>query len=147
VEFWGIVGLLHDLDWEMWPDPATHTVKTAEILAAEGATPELTHAISTHNSDHNTDLAKPEHIMERVLYATDELSGLIQAAVLMRPSRSIADFNVKSLRKKYKDKRFAAGCDREVIAHGAELMHMELADLFASVIEAMKAIAPIGEPA
>ena len=147
VEFWGIVGLLHDLDWEMWPDPVNHTLKTAELLAEAGAAPELAHAISTHNSDQNPDLPKPEHVMERVLYATDELSGLIQAAVLMRPSRSVSDFNVKSLRKKYKDKRFAAGCNREVIARGAELMDMELADLFASVIDAMKAIAPIGEPA
>jgi len=80
--------------------------------------------------------------MERVLFACDELSGLIQAAVIMRPSKSVMDFETKSLKKKYKDKRFAAGCDREVIRKGAELNDMDLADLFASVIEAMKAIAP-----
>ena len=140
VEFWGIVGLLHDLDWEEWPDPEQHTVKTAELLEEAGASPELARAIQTHNSDHNEELPKPEHKMERVLWACDELSGLIQAAVLMRPSKSVMDFSVKSLRKKFKDKRFAAGCDRDQIRKGAELNDMELGDLFASVIEAMKAI-------
>jgi lysyl-tRNA synthetase class 2 len=119
-----------------------HTVKTAELLEEVGANPAVAKAIQTHNSDHNEDLPKPEHKMERVLWACDELSGLIQAAILMRPSKSVMDFNVKSLRKKYKDKRFAAGCDRAQIAKGAELNEMELGDLFASVIEAMKAIAP-----
>jgi lysyl-tRNA synthetase class 2 len=142
VDFWGIVGLLHDLDWEEWPDSAVHTVKTAELLDEAGANPALARAIQTHNSDNNAELPKPEHKMERVLWACDELSGLIQAAILMKPSKSVMDFNVKSLRKKYKDKRFAAGCDRAQIAKGAELNGMELGDLFASVIEAMKAIAP-----
>jgi lysyl-tRNA synthetase class 2 len=142
VDFWGLVGLLHDLDWEEWPTPELHTVKTAELISQEGATEELIRAIQTHNSDNNPDLPKPEHKMECVLWACDELSGLIQAAVLMRPSKSVMDFTVKSLRKKYKDKRFAAGCDRAQIAKGAELMGMELGELFASVIEAMKAIAP-----
>ena len=142
VDFWGIVGLLHDLDWEEWPDPEQHTVKTAELLAEAGVNPAVAQAIQTHNSDHNEELPKPEHKMERVLWACDELSGLIQAAILMRPSKSVMDFNVKSLRKKFKDKRFAAGCDRDQIAKGAELNNMELGDLFASVIEAMKAIAP-----
>ncbi len=140
VEFWGIVGLLHDLDWEGWPDPEQHTVKTAELLQEAGANPAVARAIQTHNSDHNPDLPAPEHKMEKVLWACDELSGLIQAAVLMRPSKSVMDFGVKSLRKKYKDKRFAAGCDRAQIAKGAELNEMELGELFASVIEAMKAI-------
>ncbi len=140
VEYWGIVGLLHDLDWEEWPDPNEHTVKTAELLAEVGANPSVAHSIQTHNSDNNEDLPKPEHKMEKVLWACDELSGLIQAAVLMRPSKSVMDFSVKSLRKKYKDKRFAAGCDREQIAKGAELNNMELGELFASVIEAMKAL-------
>ena len=142
VEFWGIVGLLHDLDWEEWPDSEQHTVKTAELLAEAGANPAVARAIQTHNSDNNEDLPKPEYKMECVLWACDELSGLIQAAILMRPSKSVMDFNVKSLRKKYKDKRFAAGCDRAQIAKGAELNNMELGELFASVIEAMKAIAP-----
>ncbi|MDO4798715.1 MAG: lysine--tRNA ligase [Coriobacteriales bacterium] len=140
VEFWGIVGLLHDLDWEEYPDSQQHTVKTAELLAQAGASPELARAIQTHNSDNNEELPKPEHKMECVLWACDELSGLIQAAVLMRPSKSVMDFSVKSLRKNYKDKRFAAGCDRAQIAKGAELNGMELGELFASVIDAMKAI-------
>ena len=145
VDFWGIVGLLHDLDWEMWPDPVQHTIKTAELLAEAGANPALAHSIQTHNSDMNPDLPKPEHIMEKWLWATDELSGLIQACVKMRPSRSVMDFNVKSLRKKYKAKSFAAGCNREVIAKGADLLGMELGELFGSVIDAMKAIAPVGD--
>ena len=140
VEFWGQVGLLHDLDWERWQDAQLHTGKTAELLAEAGADPALARAIQTHNSDHNEELPKPEHKMERVLWACDELSGLIQAAVLMRPSKSVMDFSVKSLRKKFKDKRFAAGCDRDQIRKGAELNDMELGDLFASVIEAMKTI-------
>ena len=142
VEFWGQVGLLHDLDWEEWPDAHEHTLKTAELLAEAGADPYLAHAIQTHNSDVNEDLPKPEAKMERVLYACDELSGLIQAAVLMRPSKSVMDFELKSLKKKFKDKRFAAGCDRDVIRHGAELNGMELDELFTSVIEAMKATDP-----
>ena len=142
VEFWGQVGLLHDLDWEKWQDATLHTVKTAELLAEAGADPALARAIQTHNSDLNPELPKPEHIMERYLYACDELSGLIQAAVIMRPSKSVMDFNVKSLKKKFKDKRFAAGCDRDVIRRGAEYLGIELDELFAITIEAMQAIAP-----
>ena len=142
VEFWGQVGLLHDLDWERWQDAQLHTVKTAELLAEAGADPALARAIQTHNSDLNPELPKPEHIMEKYLYACDELSGLIQAAVIMRPSKSVMDFNVKSLKKKFKDKRFAAGCDRDVIRRGAEYLGIELDELFAITIEAMQAIAP-----
>lgn len=142
VEFWGQVGLLHDLDWEKFQDPVNHTVKAAELIEEAGGTKELVHAIQTHNSDNNPDLPAPQSKMECVLFACDELSGLIQAAVLMRPSKSVMDFEVKSLKKKFKDKRFAAGCDRNVIRKGAELNGMELDELFASVIEAMKAIAP-----
>ncbi len=142
VDFWGVVGLLHDLDWEKFQDVKGHTVKAAELLAEAGAAPQLAHAIMTHNSDNNEALPAPELKMERVLFACDELSGLIQAAVIMRPSKSVMDFETKSLKKKYKDKRFAAGCDREVIRKGAELNGMELTGLFESVIEAMKAIAP-----
>ncbi|WP_321972391.1 lysine--tRNA ligase [Paratractidigestivibacter sp.] len=142
VEFWGQVGLLHDLDWEKFQDEVQHTVKAAEILAEAGAKPELARAIQTHNSDNNPDLPAPGCKMECVLFACDELSGLIQAACLMRPSKSVMDFEVKSLKKKFKDKRFAAGCNRDVIRRGAELMGMELDELFADVIEAMKAIQP-----
>ena len=145
VDFWGIVGLLHDLDWEKFQDPVAHTVKAAELISEAGGTPELIHAIQTHNSDNNPELPAPASKMECVLFACDELSGLIQAAVLMRPSKSVMDFEVKSLKKKFKDKRFAAGCDRDVIRKGAELNGMELDDLFASVIEAMKVIQPTCE--
>ena len=145
VEFWGQVGLLHDLDWEKFQDEVQHTVKTAELIEEAGGTKELARAIQTHNSDNNPDLPAPSCKMERVLFACDELSGLIQAAVLMRPSKSVMDFELKSLKKKFKDKRFAAGCGRDVIRKGAELNGMELDDLFASVIEAMKAIQPTCE--
>ena len=145
IEFWGQVGLLHDLDWEKFQDEVQHTVKAGEILAEAGANPALAHAIQTHNSDNNPDLPAPTAKMECVLYACDELSGLIQAACLMRPSKSVMDFEVKSLKKKFKDKHFAAGCNRDVIRHGAELMGMELDELFASVIDAMKAIQPTCE--
>lgn len=145
-EFWGIVGLLHDLDWEEHEDdPMNHTIYAAEILEGEGASPELTRAIQTHTSDFNSSLPKPELQMEKILFACDELTGLIGAAVIMRPSKSVMDFTTKSLKKKFKDKRFAAGCDRDVIRKGAELNGMELDDLFASVIEAMKAIQPTCE--
>ena len=145
VEFWGQVGLLHDLDWEKFQDEVNHTVKAGEILAEAGAKPELARAIQTHNSDNNPDLPAPAAKMECVLFACDELSGLIQAACLMRPSKSVMDFEVKSLKKKFKDKKFAAGCNRDVIRRGAELMGMELDELFASVIDAMKAIQPTCE--
>ncbi len=142
VEFWGIVGLLHDLDWEEFPTAGDHTLRSAEMLEAVGANPLVARCIQTHASDSNPALPVPEAKMEKVLFACDELSGLIQAAVLMRPSKSVQDFSVKSLKKKYKDKKFAAGCDRENIAHGAQLNGMELDELFASVIEAMKAVDP-----
>ncbi len=145
VEFWGQVGLLHDLDWERWPDGAQHTVKAAELLEEAGASPALAHAIQTHNSDNNPDLPAPEAKMERVLFAVDELSGLIQAAARMRPSGSVRDMPLRSLKKKFKDRRFAAGCDRDVIRRGAELNDLDLNDLLESVLEAMKAIAPVGD--
>ncbi|WP_298579163.1 HD domain-containing protein [uncultured Olegusella sp.] len=136
VDFWGQVGLLHDLDWEKWQDDMLHTVKTAELLAEAGANPALAHSIQTHNYDINPELPAPELKMERVLYAVDELSGLINACIRMRPSGSVTDFEVKSLKKKFKNKKFAAGCDRDVIAHGAELNGMTLDELFASIIAA-----------
>ena len=141
-EFWGIVGLLHDVDWEEHDDPMGHTVYAAEWIAAEGGSPELIRAIQSHNSDHNPDLAPPEHIMEKVLFATEELTGLINAAVIMRPSKSIMDFEVKSLKKKFKDKRFAAGVSRDVVRSGAEMLGWELDELFARTIDAMKSFAP-----
>ena len=142
-EFWGIAGLLHDLDWEEHDDePEKHTVYAAQILEPEGASPELIRAIQSHNSDFNDELPEPEHTMEKILFATDELSGLIQAAVLMRPSKSVMDFSVKSLKKKFKTKSFAAGCDRDVITKGAEMLGWELPELFQRTIEAMQSFAP-----
>ena len=138
-EFWGIVGLLHDLDWEEHEDdPKNHTVYAAKILEAEGASAELIHAIQSHNADYNETLPRPELQMEKILFACDELTGLIGAAVVMRPSKSVQDFTVKSLKKKFKDKRFAAGCSRDVIRQGAEMLGWELDELFTRTIEAMQ---------
>ena len=142
-EFWGIVGLLHDLDWEEHTDdPENHTVYAAPLLEAAGATPELVRAVQSHASSINPDRPAPELQMEKVLYATDELTGLIGAAVLMRPSKSVMDFNVKSLKKKFKDKRFAAGCNRDVIREGADMLGWDLAELFDRTIKAMQSFAP-----
>lgn len=142
-EFWGIVGLLHDLDWEEHDDePIMHTIYAAEDIRAAGGSEELIRAIQTHTSDFNTELPKPELQMEKILFATEELTGLIGAAVVMRPSKSVMDFEVRSLKKKFKDKRFAAGVDREVIRSGAEMLGWELDDLFARTIEAMRSFAP-----
>ncbi len=142
-EFWGIVGLLHDLDWEEHGDePEKHTVFAAEDIAAAGGTPELVRAVQSHNHDNNPDLPAPELQMEKVLFATEELTGLIGAAVVMRPSKSVMDFEVKSLKKKFKDKRFAAGVDRDVIRSGAEMLGWELDELFDRTIQAMRSFAP-----
>ena len=142
-EFWGIVGLLHDLDWEEHEDdPMNHTIYAAEILEGEGASPELIRAIQTHTSDFNASLPKPELQMEKILFACDELTGLIGAAVIMRPSKSVMDFTTKSLKKKFKDKRFAAGCSRDVISQGAEMLGWELPELFDRTIAAMQSFAP-----
>ncbi len=143
VDFWGIVGLLHDLDWEEHEDdPMNHTIYAAKILEGEGASPELIRAIQTHTSDFNSSLPKPELQMEKILFACDELTGLIGAAVIMRPSKSVMDFTTKSLKKKFKDKRFAAGCSRDVITQGAEMLGWELPELFDRTIAAMQSFAP-----
>lgn len=141
IEFWGIVGLLHDLDWEEF-DPNDHTIKTAEILAEVGADPFLAHSIQTHQSDRNENLPKPEHIMQKRLYASDELSGLICACIKVRPSKSVMDMNLKSLKKKYKIKNFAAGCSRDDIEAAAILNGWELDELMQNVIDGMKSFAP-----
>lgn len=142
-EFWGIVGLLHDLDWEEHDDePAMHTLYATPLIEAAGGTPELVRAIQSHTSDFNPELPKPELQMEKILFATEELTGLIGAAIVMRPSKSVMDFNVKSLKKIFKDKRFAAGVNRDVIRSGAEMLGWELDELFARTIEAMQSFAP-----
>ena len=135
-EFWGMVGLLHDLDFEMYPDE--HCTKTAEILKAEGYSEEFIRAVCSHGYGMRVDI-KPEHEMEKVLYATDELSGLIWAAALMRPSKSVSDMEVSSVKKKFKTVAFAAGCSRDVIRNGAEMLGWELDKLFSMTLEAMRA--------
>lgn len=143
VEFWGIVGLLHDLDWEEHADePERHTLFAAPLIEEAGGTPELVRAVQSHCSDFNPDLPRPELEMEKILFACEELTGLIGAAVVMRPSKSVMDFNVKSLKKKFKDKRFAAGVNRDTIRHGAEMLGWELDELFTRTIEAMQSFAP-----
>ena len=116
-EFWGIVGLLHDIDFERWPEE--HCQKAPELLREAGCGEDIIHAVCSHGYGLCCDVA-PEHEMEKVLFAADELTGLIGAAALMRPSHSCQDMELKSLKKKYKDKKSAAGCSRDVIAQGAE---------------------------
>lgn len=134
-EFWGIVGLLHDIDFEKYPE--AHCIKAPELLREAGVGEDMIRAICSHGYDLTVDI-KPEHEMEKVLYATDELTGLIGAAALMRPSKSVMDMEVKSLKKKYKDKKFAAGCSRDVIEKGAEMLEWELPTLWEKTIEAMR---------
>lgn len=133
-EFWGIVGLLHDVDFEEYPNE--HCQKAPELLKAAGVSDEVIHGVCSHGYNLTVDV-EPEHLMEKVLYAADELTGLIGAAIRMRPSKSTSDFEVKSLKKKFKDKKFAAGCSRDVIKFGAELLGWDLDELFEETILAM----------
>ena len=134
-EFWSVVGLLHDVDYERWPEE--HCVKCCEIMRQAGVDEDTIHAVVSHGWGHQVDI-KPEHEMEKVLYACDELTGLIGAAALMRPSKSVSDMELKSLKKKFKDKKFAAGCSRDVIARGAELLGWELDALLERTLRAMQ---------
>lgn len=134
-EFWGIVGLLHDVDFEEYPNE--HCIKAPNLLKAAGVSDEVIHGVCSHGYNLTVDV-KPEHQMEKVLYATDELTGLIGAAIRMRPSKSTSDFEVKSLKKKFKDKKFAAGCSRDVIKYGSELLGWDLDKLFDETILAMR---------
>ena len=134
-DFWGLCGLLHDVDFELYPEE--HCKKAPELLAEINAGDELTHSVCSHGYGLCSDI-EPVHMMEKVLFAADELTGLIGAAVRMRPSKSVMDLEVSSLKKKFKDKRFAAGCSRDVIRQGAERLGWELDELFAKTIEAMK---------
>ncbi len=136
-DFWRQVGLLHDVDFERWPEE--HCVKAKALLAEAGYTPELIHAVACHGYGLTGVDDKPELEMEKVLFAADELTGLIGAAALMRPSKSCKDMELKSLKKKYKDKKFAAGCSREVIAQGAESLGWELDKLLEMTLQAMAA--------
>lgn len=139
-DFWESVGLLHDLDFEQWPEQ--HCTKEQELLRQRGIDERLIHAVASHGYQLTVDVA-PEHEMEKVLYAVDELTGLIGAVAIMRPSQSVNDLEVKSVRKKYKDKKFAAGCSREVIERGAAMLDWELNDLIERTIEAMRASAAV----
>ena len=134
-EYWGIVGLLHDIDFEMFPDE--HCKKAPDLLAEMNAPQPLVHAVCSHGWNLTVDV-KPEHFMEKVLYATDELTGLIWACALVLPSRSVKDLLVKTVRKKYRNEKFAAGCSRKVIEEGAELLGWTLDELLERTLVAMQ---------
>ena len=135
-DFWETVGILHDLDFEMYPEE--HCVKEQEIMREKGLDERLIRATASHGYGICVDI-KPEHEMEKVLYATDELTGLIGAVAVMRPSKSVSDLEVSSVKKKFKDKKFAAGCSRDVIRNGAEMLGWPLEELFEKTILAMRA--------
>ena len=135
-EFWATVGLLHDVDFEQWPEE--HCRKAPELLAEIGCSEGFDHAVCCHGYGLCSDV-EPVHEMEKVLFASDELTGLIGAAALMRPSKSVEDMELSSLKKKFKDKKFAAGCSRDVIRQGAELLGWELDTLLDRTLQAMRA--------
>ena len=135
-DFWALCGLLHDIDFERWPDE--HCAKAAELLPATGASEALTHAVCCHGYGLCSDV-EPQHEMEKVLFACDELTGLIGAAAKMRPSKSCTDMELSSLKKKFKDKKFAAGCSRDVIRQGAAMLGWELDTLLDKTLQAMRA--------
>lgn len=134
-EYWGIAGLLHDIDFEQYPQQ--HCQKAPELLREGGVGEDMIHTVCSHGFGLCSDV-EPEHQMEKVLFAADELTGLIGAAAIMRPSKSVMDMEVKSLKKKFKDKRFAAGCSRDVIERGAEMLGWDLGELFEKTILAMR---------
>ena len=134
-EYWGQVGLLHDIDFELYPEQ--HCIKAPDLLKEGGVGENMIYSVCSHGYGICCDI-KPEHEMEKVLFAADELTGLIWSAALMRPSKSVMDMEVKSLKKKFKDKKFAAGCSRDVIRQGAENLGWELDELFEKTILAMR---------
>ena len=141
-EYWGIVGLLHDIDFELYP--AEHCLKAPELLRDGGVSEDIIHAVCSHGYGITVECGttidvEPVHEMEKVLFAADELTGLIWAAALMRPSKSTKDMELKSLKKKYKSKGFAAGCSREVIERGAAQLNWELEKLLTMTLQAMAA--------
>lgn len=135
-EFWGIVGLLHDLDFEKFPEE--HCMKQQEIMRENGVDERIIRAAASHGWGNTGVEFEPLHRMEKILYATDELTGLIGAAALMRPSKSVQDMTVKSIKSKFKSSNFAAGCSRDVIQKGADMLGWTLDELFAETLEAMK---------
>lgn len=138
-EFWGMVGLLHDLDFEQFPKQ--HCIKQQEIMRERGVDERIIHATASHGYALTVDI-KPEHEMEKVLYAVDELTGLIGAVVIMRPSKSVQDLELKSVKKKFKTKNFAAGCSREVIERGAQMLGWTLDELITQTIDALRTFQP-----
>ncbi|GHU59173.1 HDIG domain-containing protein [Bacteroidia bacterium] len=134
-DYWGIIGMLHDLDYEMYPHE--HCIKVVDILKAENYSEDVIHAICSHGYGITVDI-KPEHEMEKILYGVDELTGLIGAAAKMRPSGSVSDMELKSLKKKFKVVTFAAGCSRDVITKGAEMLGWDLDKLLSDTLEAMR---------
>lgn len=141
-DFWETVGLLHDLDFEMYPDE--HCIKSQEIMREKGLDERLIRATASHGYGlHFDGLPEPQHEMEKVLFAADELTGLIGAAALMRPSKSVQDMELKSLKKKYKSSGFAAGCSREVIQRGADMLGWSLDELLTRTLDAMRAVEPV----
>lgn len=134
-EYWGMTGLLHDIDFEQFPEE--HCIKAPELLRAGGVSEDMIRSICSHGYGLCCDI-EPVHQMEKVLFATDELTGLIGACALMRPSKSVQDMELKSVKKKFKDKKFAAGCSRDVIRQGAEMLGWELDELFQQTILAMR---------
>jgi len=135
-EFWSITGLLHDIDFEQFPEQ--HCIKAPELLKAGGASEELIHAVCCHGYGMTAVKDKPEHLMEKVLFACDELTGLVWAAAIIRPSKSVMDMEVKSVKKKFRTPAFAAGCSRKVIEDGAALLGWELDALIEKTILAMR---------
>lgn len=133
--YWGIIGLLHDIDFEKYPDE--HCKKCIDILQQENYPEDMIHSICSHGYRICSQI-EPTKQMEKILFATDELTGLIGAAIKMRPSKSVQDLEVSSLKKKFKDKKFAAGCSRDVISKGAEMLGWELEELFDKTILAMR---------
>lgn len=135
-DFWGVAGLLHDIDFEMWPEE--HCRKATELLHEGGADEAVVHAVCSHGWGECSDV-EPTHEMEKLLFAADELTGLIWSASLMRPSKSVQDMELKSLKRKFKDKKFAAGCSREIILKGAELCGLTIEELMQQTLDAMRA--------
>ncbi len=136
IDFWRVVGLLHDLDFELYPEE--HCVKQVELMEEEGLDQSIINSTTSHGYGLTSALQKPEKQMEKILFACDELTGIIGAAVLMRPSKSVSDMELKSLKKKFKDKKFAAGCSRDVIREGADMLGWELDELLSQTLQAMK---------
>ena len=134
-DFWQTVGIIHDLDFDRWPEE--HCVKSQELMREKGLDESIIHATASHGYGITVDIV-PEHQMEKVLFAADELTGLIGAAALMRPSKSVQDMEVKSIKKKFKDKKFAAGCSREVIEQGAQMLGWDLSELMDKTLRAMQ---------